>query len=478
MDASARSETRWPTGNGSDSIVSVYEERVAAGFFRGSKAQVACLERLDVLRAEFLATAGIRVPQHYRRGVYIYGDPGGGKTMMMDIFHEVATKQGIRSRRAHFHDFMQDMNMELHRVRKEHGSLADPLKLVAKHFLEQSPLLCFDECHVLNVGDAMIMRRFFEHLFALGGTVVATSNLAPEKLYSSGINREVFQPFIDSIMNHCDPVCVTPGEDFRETKSRERAAAQGDRAFFWPLGPEAEAQLIDLVTRIRGCFEEPVSTDIAVPMGRVLRCRRAWLGGTRVAEFSFEELCVAAVGTSDYMALCDGFDVVAVTGVPRFRETDEDSARRFAHFVDILYDKQKRLLCTVDAPPREIFAAIRAQYSNGIEDQALPEEKSAICVPTHGGSSGRHVSAFRLPNAGALQYSESGGYSIADGSEGEAQLSAQQPPPEERWVEWSATGLKDASMFDLTCHTKTQQHDRMLPLIRCESRLAELAWGG
>jgi len=457
-------------------LVAAYDARTASAGLSRSPAQLRCLERLESVLSDF-AQPGRGGGQRAAaaRGVYIYGEPGAGKTMMLDMFHDAALAAGVPSRRTHFHDFMLDVNRELHRIRCKSGGVADPLARVAESFLEASPLLCFDECHVLNVGDAMIMRAFFERLFAAGGTVVATSNLAPDKLYSSGINREVFQPFIDAVLRHCDPLEVETRQDFRLAQSQELAATDAARGFFWPLGDEASARLAQALVEIRGCEEPPMACEIPVPMGRVLPCHSAWLEGVRVAQFSYQELCEANVGTYDYVAVSDAFDVIVLTEVPRFREADENAARRFASLVDVLYDRHKRLLCTIDAPPKEIFAAIRSQYSGGIDDDliAASEAKSAISVPTHGGSSGRHVSAFRLPNA-PMQYSESGGYGVAAGS---AQDSAQQQPQQEdAWVEWSATGLKDASMFDLTCHTNAQRHDRLLPLLRCESRLEEMSF--
>lgn len=463
-------------------LLARYAERTASGLCRHSEAQVPCLDRLQKLLSD-LKTGS---PQQAPRGIYIYGDPGAGKTMMMDMFHELVQESGLRSRRAHFHDFMLDMNRDLHRIRQQVGGVKDPLALVAQDFVKQSPLLCFDECHVLNVGDALLMRSFFERLFEAGGTVVATSNLAPDELYSSGINREVFQPFIDAIMKHCDPVRLTVGEDFRSSKSAELAAMSGERTFFWPLGAAAEKKLGDTLALVIGDDSSPQAGEIEVPMGRKLPCRRMWVDGkVKAAEFSYEELCVRPVGTYDYIALCENFDVIVLTGVPRFCSTDENAARRFASLVDVLYDRHLRLLCTVDAPPRELFAAIREQYSGGVDDDA--DLRAAIRMPTFGGSSGKHVAQFRIPQV--VSYTSSGGYSVsssssaeagaegargAEGAEGAA--AAAKSDPDGGWVEWSATGLKDASMFDLTCHTKTQQHDRLLPLIRCESRLEEMSY--
>lgn len=440
------------------------------GRYRHSEAQVSCLGRLEALRSELLSSSKkASVP----RGIYIYGDPGAGKTMMMDMFYENIRASNIPSRRAHFHDFMLEMNRDMHQLRKAVGGVSNPLARVAQDFVARTPLLCFDECHVLNVGDALLMRAFFENLFKAGGTVVATSNLAPDELYSSGINREVFQPFIDVILKHCDPVRLTVGEDFRSTRSAELAASSSERTFFWPLGPSADARLTATIASLLG-DDAPaaIATDISVPMGRVLHCRRAWLGGAiRIGQFSYEELCVAAVGTYDYIALCEAFDAIVLTGVPCFSSTEENAARRFASLVDVLYDRHRRLLCTIDAPPKEIFASIREQYSGGADDEDL---RAAVRMPTFGGSSGKHVAQFRLPQA--VQYTEHGGYGVA--KEGGSALAAAPllDDSDKGWVEWSATGLKDASMFDLTCSTRKQQYDRLLPLLRCESRLEEMSY--
>ncbi|CAE7192237.1 Afg1l [Symbiodinium natans] len=445
------------------SVMDLYQSQVDRGACRYNAAQLPCLERLDMLHREL--SAPNRAPP---RGIYIYGEPGAGKTMMMDMFYSLASKQGVASHRAHFHDFMLDMNKSLHRIRKDVGKMADPLALVAQEFVSSTPLLCFDECHVLNVGDALLMCSFFKHLFKAGGTVVATSNLAPEELYSSGINREVFQPFIDAMLDHCDPVRLVVGEDFRATKSAQLAASDGDRAFFWPLGPETDLRLVERLESILGSCPGPRPECLPVPMGRTLQCSRVWRGTeAAAADFSFEELCVAAVGTHDYIALCEAFDVIVVRSVPRFASTDENAARRFASLVDVMYDRQKRLLCTIDAPPGELFASIREQYSGGAED----DRGASVRMPSHGGSSGKHVAQFRLPQS--VRYTDSGGYSVVKGNEAPPKS---QGDVDQGWVEWSATGLKDASMFDLTCHTKMQQHDRLLPLLRCESRLEEMSY--
>eukprot|EP00927_Polykrikos_kofoidii_P009754 TRINITY_DN14086_c0_g2_i1.p1 TRINITY_DN14086_c0_g2~~TRINITY_DN14086_c0_g2_i1.p1 ORF type:complete len:529 (-),score=60.63 TRINITY_DN14086_c0_g2_i1:242-1762(-) len=455
---------------GSRNLLQAYENHAGSGKYRYNAAQFSCMERFEVLRSEIITSSKTgAVP----KGIYIYGDPGAGKTMMMDMFYESVRSSGVACRRVHFHDFMLEMNKEMHALRKKCGAVVNPLGRVAQNFVAETPLLCFDECHVLNVGDALLMRAFFEELFKAGGIVVATSNLAPDELYSSGINREVFQPFIDVVLKHCDPIFLTVGEDFRFSKTAELSVSSSERTFFWPLGPSAQARLESMIACVLG-ENAPIAaaTTISVPMGRFLHCRRAWIGGTaRMAEFSYEELCVAPVGTYDYIALCESFDTIVLTGVPCFRSTDENSARRFASLVDVLYDRHCRLLCTIDAPPKEIFASIREHYSGGTDEE---DQQADVRMPSHGGSSGKHVAFFRVPRS--LRYTDQGGYSV--GMEADASSTVTSPPGDESagWVEWSATGLKDASMFDLTCNTKKQQHDRLLPLLRCESRLEEMSY--
>merc|ERR1712232_714389 len=183
-------------------------------------------------------------------------------------------------------------------------------------------------------------------------------------------------------------------------------------------------------------------------------------GPKRVAEFTYGELCERPIGTYDYIALCEQFDVIVLTGVPKFASTDENAARRFASFVDILYDRHKKLVCTTDAPPKELFKSIKSHYSDGTDDD---EMKTDVRMPTD--SSSKHVTQFRIPKA--VSCIESGGYRLSQ-SEG--------PKKELGCMEWSATGLKDASLFGLTCNSQSQQYDRLLPIIRCESRLEELSY--
>ncbi|CAE7810991.1 Afg1l, partial [Symbiodinium microadriaticum] len=147
----------------------------------------------------------------------------------------------------------------------------------------------------------------------------------------------------------------------------------GDRAFFWPLGPETDRRLLERLESILGSSSGP----------------------------QFERIA----------ALCEAFDVIVVRRVPRFASSDENAARRFASLVDVMYDRQKRLLCSIDAPPGELFASIREQYSGGVDDE---QGASQVRTPSHGGSSGKHVAQFRLPQS--VKYTETGRYST-DGSE-------------------------------------------------------------
>lgn len=463
----------------------LYAKKVDVEGLSKDLSQELCLKRLGSLLQDLAA----KKPS--TRGVYIHGSVGAGKTMMLDMFHGALLEQGITSRRVHFHDMVLDIHQRLHHIRVADRSAPDsptkalhPMVRVVKTFLKETQVLCFDEVHVLNVGDAMLMRGFFEQLLSAGGVVVATSNLAPGALYASGINRDAFMPFVSKLLEHCDLVQVKGAVDYRAAKvaSAEQAALSGKTApnYFFPSGSEADAKLASSISRVRGEDAAPERIEVPVMMGRSMQCRAAWLHGVRIGKFSFDELCGHPVGAPDFLGLCNYFDALAITDIPLFTESCEDEARRFVTLVDLLYDKGKGLLCTAEAAPENIFDGLKSKYQMDetagseagqghslLDDEVASDAPGTIRVPTWGGSSGRIVTAYRDPNAigaraGDKDALESlGGESPEQGAAG--------------WVEWSATGLKGATMWDLTGKTNKQKHDRLLPLLRCTSRIREMS---
>jgi cell division protein ZapE len=267
------------------------------------------------------------------RGIYVWGEVGRGKSMLMDLFFaEVAV---AAKRRVHFNAFMAETHALLHQLRQlEH--IRDPLPEAAKR-LEQR-LLCFDEFQVDDVADAMILGRLFEHLLARGTVIVTTSNTAPDRLYAHGLNRQLFLPFIAMLKARLDVVHLV-GEDHRRGFS-------GDG---YQVGPGAAAILDDAWTSLGGAKAQPHHLSV---LGRRLTVPRAIAGAAR---FGFAELCERPLGPADYLALADAYATIVIDGIPVFGPTAANAAKRFQLLIDALYDKKVRLICSAAAAPEALF---------------------------------------------------------------------------------------------------------------------------
>jgi cell division protein ZapE len=276
------------------------------------------------------------------RGLYIHGPVGRGKSMLMDMFAEsVAFKP---KRRVHFHDFMAEVHAGVKRWRE-----SDPgheIARVAAGIRERAMLLCFDEFQVSDIADAMILSRLFSSLLDTGVVIVATSNRHPRDLYENGINRQLFVPAIDLIEARMDVLKLDGPIDYR-LAHLERA-----RVYFTPLGKDADAALDavwrDLTGVARGT---PVELDV---LGRKLRVPEQARG---VARFSFDELCVAALGPQDFLAIADAFHAVVVTGIPRLTPDKRNEAKRFVTLIDALYERAAKLVCSAASAPHELYPA-------------------------------------------------------------------------------------------------------------------------
>jgi len=507
-------------------ILAAYKHKALVEKFSPDACQNECLTRLDVLRSALLK--GETDP----RGLYMYGGVGTGKTMMLDLFHQELTAAGISCERQHFHAFMQNMNHRLHKLRGRVGAQQGLLARCAQEYKDEFSVLAFDEAHVLNVGDALMLRTFFLGFFHAGGVVVATSNVAPDDLYASGINREVFLPFLDTLRDRCDFFLMKGRQDYR-SKAVEAGRLRG--AYFaqekgFPTGgssPDQFPVLRDALGLPDSGFGSSENIDIDVGFGRTLRCDKAWpiihktevssravsSSGVapQVVHFGFDELCRTATGPSEWVGIANAAEAIILTDVPRFEAHDEDAARRFVTFVDIVYDRQRFLVITAETSPEKIFSEIVKKYSGDDWDtvisKAIPTSRSQLRapaadpqmkMPSHGLGSGRHGVVFQKPKQ--LHYGSSGAYVAGPVSDNEHDAPVSKATSVSRtggraehglgdpgrvmggvveedsdWVEWSATGLKDASLFDLSpVNTDTQVTDKLLPFRRCASRLHQM----
>ena len=312
------------------------QERVAAALGRMASA----LEAWAAAGRRGLFGFG-RAPQP-PRGLYIHGPVGRGKSMLMDLFFENVKVEP--KRRVHFHDFMAEVHAAVKSFRDSEPG--DPIPKVARKIRQSAVLLCFDEFQVSDIADAMILGRLFAELFAMGVVVVATSNRIPSNLYENGINRQLFLPAIALIEKSMDVLRLDGPIDYRLARL-ERSAV-----YFSPLSREADLALDELWLDLTGVHEgTPDSVEV---MGRALAIREQARG---VARFSFAELCAAALGPQDYLAIADRYHAVVLRGIPKLRPENRNEARRFVTLIDALYERSAKLVATAEAPPAELYPA-------------------------------------------------------------------------------------------------------------------------
>ena len=324
-------------------LLDQYRAAVARGELRPDPAQENAVRKLNQLARALTRKRGFSLFRKPAppRGLYLWGNVGRGKTLLMDFFFEDVAV--AKKRRAHFNSFMVDVHARMHAERQRAGS-SDPIPVVARDLAAEARLLCFDEFQVTDVADAMILGRLFDRLFAEGVTIVATSNTPPGRLYEGGLNRQLFLPFIAEIEQRLELVELNGPSDYR----LERIA--GLNVYLTPLGPKADTAMDAAWRRLTDTPQgKPCSLTV---LGRQLPVPQAARG---VARFDFADLCAQPLAAADFLAVARAFHILLLDHISLLSPDMRNEARRFTLLIDTLYDEGVKLICSAAGPPEALY---------------------------------------------------------------------------------------------------------------------------
>ncbi len=329
-------------------LFDIYIDKVKSGGYASDSEQQKSVMALQRLQEDLLTKRGFFSRKKSIKGVYIHGGVGRGKSMLMDLFFANLPNK-IKKRRVHFHAFMIETQDWLHRQRLDRPS--DSVFMdYAKHVANSARVLCFDEFHVTDVADAMILSRLFTSLFDQGVAVVATSNWPPDRLYENGLQRERFLPFIALVKEKMQIVHLDSDTDYRDE------AVQDLETYLYPLNAETRAKIERFFRHASN--NAPITEEILRVKGRDIKIQAA----DGVARFTFSQLCEQPHGAEDYLKIGEKFHTIFLENIPKMGYDRNNEVKRLMTLVDVLYDTRRRVIFTAETAPEKLYYDSKYAY--------------------------------------------------------------------------------------------------------------------
>ena len=320
----------------------LYQDRLCQENWASDPEQEKAVGSLQRLLNDFDKKQSLFGRKTQSAGVYLYGGVGRGKSMLMDMFFSLVPEK-VKKRRIHFHEFMIETQAWLHQKRGD--KVDDLLPRYAAYLSKQMRVLCFDEFHVTDVADAMILGRLFTALFEEGVVVVATSNWAPDHLYEDGLQRDLFLPFIELLKNHLDIVYLDSDRDYRQ-----RLEESQEKYYFSPLNAQTFQRIDRLFDNLTQGYKR--GEDTISVKGRIISVQCT---ANSIARFGFGELCEQPLAAEDYLAIANRYKMLFLENVPRLGYDRRNETKRLIILIDCLYECRRRLVISAEKSIEEIY---------------------------------------------------------------------------------------------------------------------------
>jgi cell division protein ZapE len=301
-------------------------------------------------------------------GIYICGDVGRGKSMLMEMFFN--NLQVKNKKRTHFHQFMIDFHQSLHKYREDNKdsiNKSDPVVELASNIANEFDVLCLDELQINNIADAMIVGRLFKTLLESGTFIVVTSNRRPQELFKDGLQRERFLPFIELIDEKLMTFYLNSFKDYRLDK-----VLSMHKVYFYPINKETANLLNGVIDSLTG-QNSLVSKEIFVDAGRHMLLHRTY---GNIAVFTFNELCQVPLGAIDYIALANNFNTIIIENIPQLGPDNHNEALRFITLIDCLYENRTNLICSAGVQVEQLYIGNKNKFEFNRTISRLKEMQS------------------------------------------------------------------------------------------------------